>query len=122
MAPSEGEVWIPGSGATGAWAGQTGRLAAWQGGGWVFVSPGTGWRAWNKATGLPLVHEGGIWVAKPAPLPVLQNLSGIGVGTTSDAGNPLAVAGAATPAPTTWTYLAAELNAQSATAIWLRMG
>jgi hypothetical protein len=28
----------------------------------------------------------------------------------------------ATPAPTTWTYLAAELNAQSATAIWLRMG
>ncbi len=35
-------------------------------------------------------------MAEPAPLPVLQNLSGIGVGTTSDAGNPLAVAGAAT--------------------------
>jgi hypothetical protein len=35
-------------------------------------------------------------VAEPAPLPVLQNLSSIGVGTTSDAGNPLAVAGAAT--------------------------
>jgi hypothetical protein len=96
VAPSEGEVWIPGAGASGAWAGQAGRLAAWQGGGWVFVTPGAGWRAWNKATGLPLVHEGGTWIAEPAPLPVLQNLAGLGVGTTSDAGNPLAVAGEAT--------------------------
>jgi hypothetical protein len=39
VAPAEGQIWIPGSGATGAWAGQAGRLAAWQGGGLGLCQP-----------------------------------------------------------------------------------
>ncbi|HVG48289.1 MAG TPA: DUF2793 domain-containing protein [Rubellimicrobium sp.] len=91
--PLPGDVVTVGAGAGGDWAGQEGRLALWDGTGWQFMTPREGWLAWDAATrGLRVLSEG-TWV--PAA-PDLQNLPGLGVGTTSDATNRLAVASDAT--------------------------
>lgn len=45
---AEGQAWIVGNSATGAWSSQAGDIAAWRGGGWLFVTPQIGWRAWDK--------------------------------------------------------------------------
>ena len=43
--PATARYIVPG-GASGAWAGQSGRVAAWQEGGWTFQAPRAGWIAW----------------------------------------------------------------------------
>lgn len=50
-APIPGQCWVVGAGATGAWGGQDGALAAWTGGGWRFVAPFEGMAAWSVADG-----------------------------------------------------------------------
>lgn len=91
--PVPGEVVEVGPGATGAFAGESGRLALWDGTGWQFLDPQEGWLAWDAAAAALRVRSGGAWVV---PAPALQNLSGLGIGTASDAVNRLAVASAAT--------------------------
>lgn len=49
--PLPGQCWIVGTGATGAWAGHDGALAAWTGGGWRFVEAFEGLSAWSVADG-----------------------------------------------------------------------
>ncbi|TNF23425.1 MAG: DUF2793 domain-containing protein [Rhodobacteraceae bacterium] len=88
-APAEGETHALGSGATGAWAGQDGKLACFSDAAWLFIAPQEGWRAWGQQEGELRVFSGGSWLAV---VPPLQNLAGLGVGTTSDATNRLAVA------------------------------
>lgn len=49
--PVAGQVYIVGAAATGAWAGQEGKLAIWCVGdditsAWMFVTPKSGWEAW----------------------------------------------------------------------------
>ena len=61
-APAEGEVWGIGAGATGAWAGQDGSLGLFLGGGWVFVTPRTGWQAWHESGGTLARFDGLAWV------------------------------------------------------------
>jgi len=51
VAPAEGENWIIGTPATGAWAGQEGALACWQGGNWIFVQPRNGLRLLDLSVG-----------------------------------------------------------------------
>ncbi len=60
-APAEGQCWIVGTGATGAWAGAEEALAAWTAGGWRFVAPVPGMQVWNKAEGLWLHWSGSAW-------------------------------------------------------------
>ena len=89
LSPTEGHVWALGAGASGDWAGHGGELAGWSNGGWVFVTPRPGWRA---AQGIDLrLWDGSAWVA-PSVVPDLQNLPGVGINTTSDVTNKLAVA------------------------------
>ena len=88
--PQEGEVHIPGAGATGAWEGHEGLLVAFLGGGWVAVTPRDGWIAVEAASGALLVRRGGAWVA-----PSFGDLSALGIGASADAANPLTVAGSA---------------------------
>ena len=88
LAPDEGQVWALGTGATGDWSGQDGALAAWANGGWLFLTPREGWRA---ALGTELrVFDGSDW--QIPDLPPLQNLPGVGIATSFDATNRLAVA------------------------------
>ncbi|WP_158971824.1 DUF2793 domain-containing protein [Chachezhania sediminis] len=91
--PAEGEAHGVGIGATGAWAGQDSKVAAWLAGGWEFLVPAAGWLAWDVADAAVKVWDGTAWTLIEADA---DNLSGIGIGTTSDATNRLAVSAPAT--------------------------
>jgi hypothetical protein len=87
-APNEGERWIVAAGASGAWAGKTDQVAAYYDGGWLFFVPKPGWLAYNLATLTLLAWNGTAWVNA---LAAFQNLPMLGVNTTADAANRLAV-------------------------------
>ena len=93
---AEGQAWSVGAGGTGAWSSQGGTIAAWRGGGWLFVTPQLGWRAWDKTNAVVVAYDGTGWTQASAAAPDLENLSGVGVNATSDATNRLAVASDAT--------------------------
>ncbi|TCM86625.1 DUF2793 domain-containing protein [Rhodovulum steppense] len=59
----DGQAWSIAAGASGAWAGQAGRIAIADNGGWVFAEPLAGWRAWVVDTGTDMCHDGTGWVA-----------------------------------------------------------
>lgn len=46
--PSPGQCWLIAAGATGAWAGRAGQLAAWTQAGWRYIAPQIGMLAWDK--------------------------------------------------------------------------
>ncbi|MDP2061926.1 MAG: DUF2793 domain-containing protein [Phaeovulum sp.] len=50
-------------GAVNAWAGQGGRVAIGTNGGWVFVAPQFGWRAFIADEGRSALHDGTDWAA-----------------------------------------------------------
>ena len=85
LTPDEGQVWAVGAAPVNDWAGHAGVLAAYANGGWMFITPRPGWRA-TLGTELR-VFDGADWVALD-----LQNLPGVGVNTSYDATNKLAVA------------------------------
>ncbi|MAN63248.1 MAG: ribonuclease III [Parvibaculum sp.] len=64
--PNEGGRWIVGDGASGTWVGEDGKVAAWIDGAWAFLTPKSGWQAWDKATRTLLIHDGFVWIAGPA--------------------------------------------------------
>tara|TARA_R110002020_G_scaffold80747_3_gene201213 strand:+ start:16145 stop:17305 length:1161 start_codon:yes stop_codon:yes gene_type:complete len=86
--PPEGAAYGVGPGATGAWAGQDGALAAFVSGGWIFLDPAPGWRVWDAGAGALKIWDGAAWVLPEA---ARDNLGGIGIATTSDATNRLSV-------------------------------
>ncbi|MFV2092650.1 MAG: DUF2793 domain-containing protein [Hyphomicrobiales bacterium] len=59
--PADGDRYIVGASATGAWAGKDGQITAWQDGAWGYYEPKTGWRAWVVDEGVGLVHDGNVW-------------------------------------------------------------
>lgn len=48
--------------AGGAWAGRAGQIAVWSNGGWVYLAPAPGWRAWLVAKSSALMYDGTSWV------------------------------------------------------------
>lgn len=91
----EGQSWALAASPTGAWTGQSGTIASWRGGGWIFVTPQTGWQAWGVIPAQMRVYTGSAWDAT-TPAPDLQNLDGIGINASFDATNKLTVASNAT--------------------------
>ncbi len=87
--PAEGDRYIVAPGASGAWAGATHSVAAWQDGAWALYVPLAGWLAWLADEARLYAFDGTQWVVAggesidPAPL--------VGVNTTADATNRLAV-------------------------------
>jgi hypothetical protein len=61
-AASEGDAYTLGSGASGVWSGQDGRIAVFANGGWVFLDPGLGWQAFSSTTGVRVQYDGVAWV------------------------------------------------------------
>ena len=57
--PAEGDRWIIPSGATGAWAGQTNKIALWKDGFWRFFTPRDGWLAFVQDEGTVVYAAGG---------------------------------------------------------------
>lgn len=91
--PEAGTVYAVGSTPTGVWATAAEQLAYWDGTAWIFVEPQIGWQCWDKAAGLLRVYQGATWDVQQ---PNLQNLSGVGIGATSDAVNRLSISAEAT--------------------------
>jgi len=91
--PADGDRYIVPVGASGVWAAQAGKIAAFQDGAWAYYAPRTGWVAWVVAENVLLIFNAGAW---GSALSVLQNLALVGVNTTADATNKLAVKSAAT--------------------------
>lgn len=48
-APADGQCWLVTSGAAGAWAGKSDMIAAWVGGGWIFLPARPGMRVYDRA-------------------------------------------------------------------------
>lgn len=88
--PEPGAVYALGSGATGAWAGHDGELAAWVGEAWLFITPRTGWRAAASDGAQLRIWDGADWAAP------LDGLDRLGINTSADSTNRLAVAAPAT--------------------------
>ena len=62
--PVEGERHIVGVGATGAWADADNAIAMWSDGAWMFMTPETGWRAYD-ADALEFAYFNGVtWSAE----------------------------------------------------------
>ena len=59
--PAEGARYIVGPSPTGAWAGQTDRIAAWQDGAWAFHAPHEGWLAWVADEDRLYIWSGTAW-------------------------------------------------------------
>jgi len=59
--PAEGSCWIVGAEASGAWAGQDGRIALFSAGGWRFLAPVTGMSAWDESAGHARRWTGSGW-------------------------------------------------------------
>lgn len=57
----DGSIYAVPAGAVNGWAGQEGQLAIAASGGWVFVPPRRGWRAFVLDTGLPAIWDGTEW-------------------------------------------------------------
>lgn len=93
---AEGQAWSIGAGASGAWAGQGGNIAAWRNGGWLFVEPNIGWRAFDKTSQAVQVFSQTGWAVPASGLPDLDNLAGVGVNASADATNRLVVSSPAT--------------------------
>jgi hypothetical protein len=87
-APLEGDRYIVGAGATGAFAGKEGKIAAWLSGGWMFLSPRAGWIAHVVSEASTLIYDGTAWGALGAALGSVQDLALLGVGTTADPATP----------------------------------
>lgn len=93
VGPTIGDVHAVGPAGGGDWAGQSGQLAIRTETGWVFAAPLNGWRGWDIVSGEMRVFDGTNWTAQTT---ALQNLAGVGIGTSSDPVNKLAVSADAT--------------------------
>ena len=90
--PGEGARFIVGASPTGAWSGNAKAVAVWQDGGWTFLTPAGGWKAWSIAASQFQVFDGATWQALATGAGGGDTL---GVHTTADTTNRLAVASAA---------------------------
>jgi hypothetical protein len=91
--PAEGDRHLVAAGATSDWAGQSGKIAAFWGGTWVFLDPRPGWQVRVLAEDMTLVFASGTWA--PA-FTTPETLPRLGIATAPDATNRLAVAAEAT--------------------------
>lgn len=90
--PMEGEAFIVPAGATGAWAGHTHEIAAFQAGAWMFYDPSAGWQVFDRASDSLLVFSGTHWIALAS---TGSGLLQLGVNSSADPTNRLSVAGPA---------------------------
>lgn len=61
-AVADGDAFVIPSGAEGEWQDKEGFVAVGSNGGWSFLTPRAGWRAWDQALSGWLVYDGARWV------------------------------------------------------------
>ena len=64
VSPANGSMYIVAAGATGAWAGQSGKLAYWLTtvAAWAFITPADGWSVWVADEAKRYERKAGAWV------------------------------------------------------------
>src|SRR5689334_3345145 len=87
-APADGARYLVAAGASGAWSGASGKIAAFQDGAWSFLQPRPGWILFVLDEGKALVRAASAWIDLPG---ASQNLPMLGILTTADQVNRLAV-------------------------------
>ena len=85
--PAEGDRYLVANSATGGWAAHDGELAYFLDGLWRFADPKAGWLLWCEAEDELLVFDGTDWREGAG----IETLAKLGVNTTADATNKLAV-------------------------------
>jgi hypothetical protein len=90
VTPSDGDRYLVASSPSGQWAGQEGKIAAWQDGAWSFYGPREGWLIWIADEDIFLIFDGASWTGSAT-----QNAQLVGVNTTADTTNRLAVSSSA---------------------------
>ncbi len=86
--PDNGDRYYIIANASGQWAENAGKIAAWQDGAWAYLPPQTGWQAWVEDEAAFKVWDGVQWQNISADT---QNLDMIGINTTADTINKLAI-------------------------------
>jgi len=89
--PVAGDCYIVGTSPTGAWVGKA-KVLAYYTTGWNFITPWEGLTVWAKDANALYTYDGTNWGVSVATPTSLQNLSMLGVNTTADSTNKLAVA------------------------------
>lgn len=92
--PVAGSRVVVGPSPTGAFAGQSGKLAFFDQGVWRFLTPRNGWFVWSSSAAALFVYSGAAWVKFTDILGAIQNLGQLGVGAQADATNPFSFRGA----------------------------
>ncbi len=85
--PTNGQRYIVGPAATGAWSGQAGRLAAFQDGAWAFYVPREGWLAWVADENTLYAFDGTNWAPPPGAGGAVDSVfgrTGVVVATAGD--------------------------------------
>ncbi|MGD9827254.1 MAG: DUF2793 domain-containing protein [Hyphomicrobiaceae bacterium] len=95
-APADGDRYLVASGASGAWSGQDGRIAAFQDNAWAFHAPREGWVMWIADEEVLAIWDGSAWLTVGAGGSALQGLTLVGINGTADTTNRLVVASDAT--------------------------
>lgn len=65
VSPVDGDRYIVGASPTGAWSGQTNKIAWYYNAAWNFDTPGEGWRLWVEDENFFYYHDGVSWVLEP---------------------------------------------------------
>ncbi len=91
--PAEGDLYVVATSPTGAWAGQAGKFAYYINGSWSFTSPRTGCPIWDVSLSKLQVYTGSSFTTVGADSS--PSFTIVGVNTTADATNKLAVASSA---------------------------
>lgn len=91
--PAAGDCYVIGSSPTGAWTGQA-KAFVFYTAGWNFITPWEGLTVWANDTNQLYTYDGANWVSS-VNFSSFQNLTMLGVNTTADSTNKLAVASAA---------------------------
>lgn len=94
--PIAGDRHIVGPSASADWTGQDGSIAVFEDAAWAFYPPQEGWQAVVRSEGVVLIWDGSDWVGSGIDASALQNLDSVGINTTADATNRLAVSSDAT--------------------------
>jgi hypothetical protein len=89
LSPAEGDRYLVGTGAAGAFAGQEGKIALYDLATWRFLVPRAGWLAHVESESIVIIHDGAQWHDIGRFCRTLDKVERLGVGTAPDALNRL---------------------------------
>ena len=90
--PAEGQCYAIGASSTGVWSGKSGKLALFEDGAWIYLTPRTGWIGWFVDADRQMIWTGSAW----SDLLSETTIARLGINSAADTTNRLAVSSAAT--------------------------